>query len=115
MPDKTKIVFITRFEKNQNNTSSSISHGVFAEDETNETGYNSFELSLWDSPIGRWMIAESYNQYHSANLGMENCMVVRVDGDRAYYYPSTNFISPDSRHVYVNDGTHKLISVAPNR
>jgi hypothetical protein len=56
-------------------------------EETNETGYNAFELRLWDSRIGRRMTTDLYNQYHSPYLGMGNNPVMRVDADGGYDGP----------------------------
>jgi hypothetical protein len=56
-------------------------------EETNETGYNAFEIRLWDSRIGRRMTTDLYNQYHSPYLGMGNCPVMRVDADGGTDWP----------------------------
>jgi RHS repeat-associated protein len=58
--------------------------GQFAEDETGETGYNSFELRLWDPTIGRWTTTDPYGQYFSPYLGMGNNPIVFTDPDGGY-------------------------------
>jgi RHS repeat-associated protein len=54
--------------------------GEFAEKDP-ETGFNSFELRLWDARIGRWMSPDPYGQYPSAYLGMGNNPINGVDPD----------------------------------
>ncbi len=46
--------------------------GQFAEDETEETGYNAFEARLWDSRIARWTTIDPAGQFYSPYLGMGN-------------------------------------------
>ena len=54
--------------------------GEFAEKDE-ETGYDFFELRLWDGRIGRWMTTDPYAQYHSPYLGMGNNPVNSIDPD----------------------------------
>ena len=54
--------------------------GQFAEKDE-ETGYNSFELRLWDGRLGRWLSTDPYGQYASSYLGMGNNPVNRIDAD----------------------------------
>jgi len=53
--------------------------GQYAEDETELTGWNSFELRMYDSRIARWLTVDPYNQYHSPYVGMGNDPVNNVD------------------------------------
>ena len=55
--------------------------GDFAEDETEETGWNSFELRLYDGVIGKWLSVDPYGQHWSPYLGMGNNPVNRIDPD----------------------------------
>lgn len=58
--------------------------GSFAEDETEETGYNSFELRSYDAVVGRWLSVDPYGQYTSPYVGMGNNPVSYVDPDGGY-------------------------------
>ncbi len=59
--------------------------GEFAEQD-DETGYNQFELRLWDSRIARWLSPDPYKQYNSSYLGMGNRpnSVIDPDGGEGY-------------------------------
>ena len=52
--------------------------GKFAE-EDEETGWNSFELRMYDPVIGRWMSTDPYSQYASPYLGMGNNPIFYTD------------------------------------
>ncbi len=49
-----------------------------------ETGYDNFELRLYDSRIGRWLSTDPMGQYHSPYVGMGNNPVNRVDPDGGF-------------------------------
>ena len=51
--------------------------GQFAEKDE-ETGYNQFELRLWDGRLGRWLTTDPYEQFYSAYLGMGNSPIIGV-------------------------------------
>lgn len=57
--------------------------GQFAEKDE-ETGYNAFELRLYDCRIGRWLSTDPYNQYYSPYLSMGNNPVNRFDPDGGF-------------------------------
>ncbi len=61
--------------------------GEYAEDETEETGYNSFQLRLYDPIIGRWFAPDPYGQYPSPYVGMGNEPVNGIDPDGGYSSP----------------------------
>jgi len=44
-----------------------------------ETGYNSFELRLYDNRICRWMVPDPYGQYYSPYMAMGNNPIVMID------------------------------------
>ena len=52
--------------------------GQFSEMD-NETGYNSFDLRMYDPIKGRWDIPDPYHQYHSPYKAMGNNFVALVD------------------------------------
>ncbi|TRX46297.1 hypothetical protein FNH22_31175 [Fulvivirga sp. M361] len=54
--------------------------GQFAEEDS-ETGWNSFELRMYDPVISRWTSLDPYNQYWSPYMSMGNNPVNRVDPD----------------------------------
>lgn len=57
--------------------------GQFSEKE-NETNWNSFELRMYDSRIGRWLSNDPYNQYHSPFVGMGNDPINGIDPDGGF-------------------------------
>ncbi|AZQ63928.1 hypothetical protein EI427_17355 [Flammeovirga pectinis] len=75
--------------------------GEFAEDETNETGFNSFEARMYDPVIGRWMSVDPARQYASGYVGMGNNPILKVDpdgrSDNPIYDLEGNFLGTDSR------------------
>ena len=46
-----------------------------------ETGWNNFELRMYDSRIARWLQIDPQRQYHSPYVGMGNDPVNGVDKD----------------------------------
>ena len=52
--------------------------GQYAEEET-ETGWNSFDLRMYDARFGRWLIPDPYGQFSTPYLGMGNDPVIRID------------------------------------
>jgi len=52
-----------------------------------ETGWNNFDLRMYDPAIGRWMSTDPYNQYSSPYNGMGNNPVNGVDPDGGYTKP----------------------------
>lgn len=54
--------------------------GQFSE-ENKETGYNEFQLRLYDAKIGRWLSADPYGQYASPYMAMGNTPNMSVDPD----------------------------------
>jgi len=46
-----------------------------------ETGWNAFELRMYDSRIGRWLSVDPKGQFHSPYIGMGNNPVNGVDKD----------------------------------
>lgn len=55
--------------------------GDFAEDETDETGFNSFQLRQYDPVIGRWISVDPKREFYSAYVGMGNNPVNQTDPD----------------------------------
>jgi RHS repeat-associated protein len=46
-----------------------------------ETGWEAFELRMYDGRVGRWMTTDPYSQYHSPYLAMGNNPISRIDPD----------------------------------
>jgi RHS repeat-associated protein len=44
-----------------------------------ETGWEAFELRMYDGRVGRWMTTDPYSQYHSPYLAMGNNPVNKID------------------------------------
>ena len=61
--------------------------GQYAEQDP-ETGYESFELRLYNSRIGRWTSTDPYGQFSSPYVGMGNNPVSGVDPDGGFVPPS---------------------------
>ncbi len=57
--------------------------GQFAEMDE-ETGWNAFQLRMYEPVIGRWMVTDPYGQFHSPYLGMGNNPVGGVDPDGGF-------------------------------
>ncbi|MCG8310012.1 MAG: hypothetical protein MI975_21630 [Cytophagales bacterium] len=57
--------------------------GQFAEMDE-ETGWNSFELRMYEPVIGRWLTTDPARQYFSPYLSMNNSPITNVDPDGAY-------------------------------
>ena len=57
--------------------------GQFA-DKDEETGFDSFELRLYNSRIGRWMAPDPAGQFDSPYVGMGNNPVTSTDPDGGY-------------------------------
>lgn len=55
--------------------------GEWAEKDRNVTELTEFELRHYDADLGRWMVPDPYNQYHSPYLAMGNDPVNSVDPD----------------------------------
>lgn len=63
--------------------------GAFAEKDA-ETGFNNFELRMWDGRSGRWNTTDAYMQFHSPYLGMGNNPIRYVDPDGGFAGPGGN-------------------------
>jgi RHS repeat-associated protein len=57
--------------------------GQFAEKDE-ETGWNSFELRMYEPVIGRWTSTDPYGQYASPYIGMGNSPLVGIDPDGGF-------------------------------
>ena len=55
--------------------------GKYAEDETAETGWNSFELRMYDSRIARWLQYDPKGEFWSPYIGMGNDPISKTDPD----------------------------------
>jgi RHS repeat-associated protein len=49
-----------------------------------ETGWEAFELRMYDGRVGRWMTTDPYSQYHSPYLAMGNNPINLVDPDGGF-------------------------------
>jgi len=54
-----------------------------------ETGWNAFELRMYDSRIGRWLQYDPDDQFYSPFLGMGNDPVSSIDPNGAWIPPTT--------------------------
>ena len=57
--------------------------GQFAMEDS-ETGWNSFELRMYDATIGRWNVVDPYRQHASPFVSMGNNPISRVDPDGGF-------------------------------
>jgi RHS repeat-associated protein len=76
----------------------------YAEDETEETGWNAFELRMYDSKIGRWLVTDPYNQFWSPYNGMGNNPLNGVDPDGGNFGDFFNEIGQHVGSDGINDG-----------
>jgi len=58
-----------------------------------ETGWNAFQLRMYDSRIGRWLQYDPAGQFLSPYLGMGNDPVKGIDKDGGFWQELVNFIS----------------------
>jgi RHS repeat-associated protein len=54
--------------------------GQYSE-ENEHTGWNEFELRMYDARLGRWLSADPYGQYYSLYMAMNNAPHMSVDPD----------------------------------
>ncbi len=54
--------------------------GQFAEKDE-ETGWNAFELRMYDPVVGRWLSIDKYRQFASPYMGMGNNPIIGIDPD----------------------------------
>jgi len=66
--------------------------GEFAEDETEETGWNSFEARMYDPVIGRWLSVDPANYKGSPYIAMGNNPIINIDveGDTIEVYSNSD-------------------------
>jgi RHS repeat-associated protein len=57
--------------------------GQYSE-EDNETGWNAFELRMYDARIGRWNSPDPYGQFESPYVGMGNLPHINTDPDGGF-------------------------------
>ena len=57
--------------------------GQYSEEES-ETGWNSFDLRMYDARFGRWMSPDPYGQHSSPYEGMGNNPINRTDPDGGF-------------------------------
>ncbi len=71
------------------------------------TGFNNFELRMYDGRIGRWLSTDPNAQYYSPYVGMGNNPVNMVDPDGGFAGdpPSENASGVDFGTQIKNDGT----------
>ncbi|WP_167851980.1 RHS repeat protein [Hymenobacter elongatus] len=67
-----------------------------------ETGYNSFDLRLYDARIGRWMSVDPKRQHFSPYIGMGNNPVSRSDKDGGEDHEYTYDVKTGQK-TYVNN------------
>lgn len=75
--------------------------GEFAEKD-GETGYDQFELRLYDKRIGRWLVPDPFQQFWSPYLNVANNPITGID--------PTGGLMPD----FFYDGENNLIDYVPD-
>ena len=78
-----------------------------------ETGWEAFELRMWDGRLGRWMSVDPAGQYASPYVGMGNNPVSRVDPDGGF---DTDYVDSETGLLleHVEDGKTDIIFVNKN-
>ncbi len=67
-----------------------------------ETGFNAFDLRMYDPIVGRWLGTDSYRQFASSYVGMGNNPVSGVDPDGGYTWFGAYF-----RNGWSTEGLHQ--------
>ncbi len=81
--------------------------GAYAEKDP-VTGFNNFDLRMYDGRIGRWLSTDPNAQYYSPYVGMGNDPVSRVDPDGGFAKgdpPTTDASKVDVGTTIKHDGT----------
>lgn len=82
--------------------------GQFSEVD-NETGWNNFNLRMYDPVIGRWMTTDPYGEFSSPYVGMGNNPISNVDPDGGLV---NGGIDPEKP---INQGTLKEVTIVGKR
>ena len=83
--------------------------GDFAEDDTEETGFNHFEARQYDPRIGRWMVVDPYRQFASPYIGMGNNPIYFVDPDGGCVDENGNIIADCNGGESNYNGFHTVV------
>ena len=67
-------------------------YGYQSQEKDEETGFNNFDLRMYDSRIGRWFNVDPMEQYFSAYLAMGNNPVNNID-------PTGGLVGPDDQEI----------------
>jgi RHS repeat-associated protein len=88
--------------------------GQYAEHDE-ETGFESFELRLYNSRIGRWMSNDPYGQFNSPYVGMGNNPVSGVDPDGGFSGPGPGLagVPRHAKNVYKAVATTSVAAAKP--
>lgn len=78
--------------------------GQFAEKDK-ETGWNAFELRMYDARVARWTSKDPKGQFFSPYIGMGNNPVTGVDPDGGWNFPILSQGLLDFLEVYALTGT----------
>ena len=81
--------------------------GEYAEDETEKTGYNTFEARLYDPVIGRWVSTDPADQFSSPYTAFGNMPQTSVDPDGriAWFIPVIGAVVGGVAGGYISSGT----------
>jgi len=83
--------------------------GKYAEKDP-ETGWNAFELRMYDSRVGRWLSVDPEGQYQSPYVGMGNDPINRIDPNGGWdWYAVWNSFSNNMSLVQVKGEHAKTI------
>ncbi|UPL50202.1 RHS repeat-associated core domain-containing protein [Hymenobacter sublimis] len=87
-----------------------------------ETGYNSFDLRMYDARTGRWMSKDPYGQYDSPYLGMGNNPANSYDPNGGYSHfgatwrhAAAVFLGNDVSEIYQVDEEWGFIDLDNNK
>ncbi|ELR73394.1 hypothetical protein C900_04246 [Fulvivirga imtechensis AK7] len=83
--------------------------GQFSE-EDEETGWNSFELRMYDPVIGRWLTTDPYRQFVSPYVGMGNNPANGVDYDGGFWDQGINSKGEIVYDNGINNGNVYLVN-----
>jgi RHS repeat-associated protein len=74
-----------------------------------ETGWEAFELRMYDGRVGRWMTMDPYGEFHSPYLAMGNSPVNLVDPDGGH---TEDWIKIDGNYKYDSEITTPSEAIA---
>ncbi len=87
--------------------------GQFAMEDS-ETGWNSFELRMYDPVILRWTTTDPYDEFWSPYVGMGNDPINLIDPDGGKVLDDIYYLDGEEAFRVVNDKPDRFFELTPN-